>query len=205
MKTALILTMTLCAGLLFAQNEKKIDSKVVSATVFKNRALVTREAQAELQKGKHKLVFSNLPVDLLDESVRVSAGAQGSVKILDVRVEQRFTAEIQQKNIKALENQIDSLNQLVQICRDKITVFNSKKEFIESLKAQSSKYINEKMLLNLNNTKEWTDMLSFVDNNLSGIYTGIREQSRREDLLQQNISSIKSEISQSKGKKDQEL
>ena len=73
MKKMLVILSFFCAGLMFPQQGDKIESSVVSATVFKNRALVTREADVTVKKGKHKIVFSNLPVDLLDETVRIAA------------------------------------------------------------------------------------------------------------------------------------
>jgi len=185
-----------CAGILFAQQGDKIESKVVSATVFKNRALVTREAEVSVKKGKIKIVFSNLPVDMLDETVRVVAEG---IKILDVKVEQRFTAETQQKNIQILELRIDSLQQLIKTSDDRIAVYISKKEFVESLKAKSALNISEKMLTTSYNPKEWSDMLSYIDNSLTEIYKGTREQNYKKGLYNQEIAAIRNEINKSRG------
>ena len=136
-----------------------------------------------------------------NESVRVSAEGNGVVKILDVKVEQRFTTEVQQEDIKVLERKVDSLNQLVQIAADEVSILNSKKDFIESLKSQSSKYMNEKMLLQGKSTKEWTDILNFVDKNLDEIYKGLREQSRKQIFYKQQINAINTDINESKRKK----
>jgi len=200
MKRALLLII-FCAALIFAQDEIKIDSKVISATVFKNRALVAREADMNFSKGKHKIIISNLPVDLIDESVRISTGGSDAVKVLDVKVEKRFTTETRQKKTKDMENEIDSLNQLIQVVSDKILILNSKKEFIESLKAQASKYVNEKMMMSINNTKGWGDMLSYVENNMNEIYKGLREQNRKKSFLEQEIQVLNSEISKSQESK----
>lgn len=197
MKNSLLLLIVF-AAFIYPQKEEKVDSKVVSATVFKNRALITREAQLNLAKGRHKIIFSNLPLDLQNESVRISTPDPG-IKILDVKVEQRFTTEVQQKDIKVLEAEIDSLNQLVIISSDEIAILNSKREFVEALKAQSSKYINEKMLMNLNSSKDWMQMLSFVENNLSEVYKGLRVVNRKKTLIEQKIAAIRSEIVQDKG------
>ena len=135
-----------------------------------------------------------------NESVRVSAEGNGVVKILDVKVEQRFTTEVQQENIKSLQDKIDSLNQLMLIASDEMNILNSKKDFIESLKSQSSKYMNEKMLLKVNSTKEWADILKFVDQNLEEIYKGLREQTRKQTFYKQQINAINKDISESQGK-----
>ena len=199
MKKVIFLSVVLTTVFVFAQEDIKVDSKVVAATVFKNRALVTREAELDLSNGMHKLTFSNLPSDLQNESVRVSATGNGIIKILDVKVEQRFSTEVQQENIKAMERQIDSLNQLMQLAFDEISVFESKKEFIEALKVQSSKSISEKMLLNISSTN-LNDMLRYIDNNLSEIYKGLREQNRKRSFYEQQKNAIQTEVNESKGK-----
>jgi hypothetical protein len=200
MKKKLLLNLILCVGFILAQNEEKIDSKVISATVFKNRALVIREAQIDLSKGKHKLIFSSLPVDLLNESVRISASGTSIIKILDVNVEQRFTTETQQKNIKALQRQIDSLDQLKQISRDEIAIYESKKQFVESLKAQSSKSISEKMLLDMKSAN-LNDIVKYVENNLIDIYKGLREENRKISFYEQQMDALYKEINESEGRK----
>lgn len=68
----------------------------------------------------------------------------------------------------------------MQVASDQIAIYDSKKQFIESLKAESVKYANQKILSSTNSTKEWNDILSFVDNNLKEIFSGIREQSAKD-------------------------
>ena len=202
MKRLFLFCLILISGIIFSQEKtEKLDSKVIAATVFKNRALVTRQAEIILPSGKHILVFSNLPTDLQNESVRVSAEGTGVIKILDVKVEQRFTSEIQQENISKLEQKIDSLNQLKNIASDKIAIYNSKKEFVESLKAQSTKFVNEKMLLHVNNVKEWNDMLKYVGDNLKDIYSGIREQNKIINNIEEQKKAIQADINISRGRK----
>lgn len=77
----------------FAQT-KPTESKVIEATVFKDRAMVTRFAEANLVKGENEIIFSNLTTDIKDETVRISATGTGEIKILDVKVERRFTADV---------------------------------------------------------------------------------------------------------------
>jgi hypothetical protein len=69
----------------FGQEIKEIKSNIVSATVFSNRAMVTREGNVNLPGGKFQLAISGLPVELIDESVRVSGEGTAKVKISDVK------------------------------------------------------------------------------------------------------------------------
>jgi len=84
------------------------------------------------------------------------------------------------------------------IASDQIAIYDSKKQFIESLKAESVKYANQKILSSTNSTKEWNDILSFVDKNLKEIYSGIREQAAKRTKLDEEIKAIQLTMNQSK-------
>ena len=178
----------------YAQKEMKVDSKVTQATVFKDRAMVTREAKLDLPKGESKIVISNLTENLKDETVRVSAEGAGVIKILDVKVERKFTTEYQQSVVKGLQAEIDSLKNVVQIAKDNIATLYSKKDFVESLKAEAVKYANQKILLSSSSTKSWNEMLSFVENNLNDIYSNLRKYNEQKDALEVKINKLQLEI-----------
>ena len=177
---------------------KTVESVVIEATVFKDRAMVIRSSNVDLHKGVNEVVFSDLTTDIKDESVHISAEGNGQVKILDVKVERRFTAEIRKEKINSLQKEINSLKNELQIASDKNSVYNSKLEFIESLKAEAVKYANQKILLSTSSPKEWNDLLEFIDVNLSEIYEGKRKQTNKKAVIEQEIKSLQLTINQSK-------
>lgn len=181
----------------FAQ-VKPVESKVIEATVFKDRAMVTRSADVNLQKGENTILFSDLTTDIKDESVRISANGNSEMKILDVKVERRFTAEIREEKINELQKKIDELNRQMQVSTDQLAIYDSKKAFIESLKAESIKYANQKILISTNSPKEWSELLKFIDSNLNEIYKGIRDESYKRSLLDPEIRALKSTIDQTR-------
>lgn len=177
---------------------KPVESKVIEATVFKDRAMVTRSADVNLLKDENTIIFSELTTDIKDESVRISATGNGEIKILDVKVERKFTTEIRKESINELQKKIDDLKSEMLIASDQIAIYDSKKQFIESLKAESVKYANQKILSSTNSTKEWNDILSFVDKNLKEIYSGIREQAAKRSRLEEEIKAIQLTMNHSK-------
>jgi len=177
---------------------KPVESKVIEATVFKDRAMVTRSTDVNLQKYENTIIFSELTTDIKDESVRISATGNGEIKILDVKVERKFTTEIRKESSNELQKKIDVLKSEMLIASDQIAIYDSKKLFIESLKAESVKYANQKILSSTNSTKEWNDILSFVDKNLKEIYSGIREQAANRSRLEEEIKTIQLTMNQSK-------
>jgi len=199
MKRICIISLLFFSGLLYTGEEKKVDSKVVAATVFKDRAMVTRSAEINLAKGIHTLTFSNLTNDLQSESVRLSASGPGIIKILDIQVERRFTTEIQHDKIRRLQDKIDSLTVYLQITMDQLAVYESKKSFVEALKAESLKYMNQKMLVNPTSSKEWNEMLLFVETNLNNIYKGMRRHNQEKNTIESQIKAIQLEMNQATG------
>lgn len=196
MKTFLLF---LTVSVIVLAQEKTVDSKVIEATVFKDRAMVTRAAEINLLKGENQIKLSQLTTDIKDESVRISATGYGEIKILDVKVERKFTTEIRKDEINALQKKLDALKTEIMVATDQIAIYDSKKQFIESLKAESVKYANQKILSSTNSTKEWNDILNFVDNSLKEIYSGIREQSAKRSKLDEEIKTLQLTINQSQG------
>jgi len=195
LKRLIILLLFACT-VISAQDKTKTNSKVIEAIIFKDRALVKREAITNLSKGKHVVIISNLSSNLKDETVRVAAKTPG-VKILDVNVERRFTTDIQQERLNTLQDKLDSLQETAQVIQDNISVLNDKKNFIESLKAESVKNANEKILANTPSTKNWSEMLQFFDNNLNVIYSGLRKQNHEKAEIDNEINQIQREINNS--------
>jgi len=194
--TVVILLTVATAG--FTQDIIDLDSRVASATVFTNRAMVVREAAVNLSPGLLQLTFTGLTPDFLDESVRVSGKGAADVKIVDVKVETEYTAHFRQIETKLLQQKLDSLQLEMQALTDQQAVLTTKKEFIESLKAESPKQINREILTGKPSVQDWQTMLTFFDNNLSELYMGIREIGLSQVKLGNEIRAVKDKLSQNR-------
>ncbi|MBN2411512.1 mucoidy inhibitor MuiA family protein [candidate division KSB1 bacterium] len=178
----------------FTQEIKDMDSRVTSATVFTNRAMVVREAAVNLSAGLQQLSFSGLTPDFLDESVRVSGAGSTDVKIVDVKVETEYTAHFRQLETKLLQQELDSLEFEMQALTDQLAVLTTKKEFIGSLKAESPKEINREILTGKPSVQDWQSMLIFFDNNLGDIYKAIRGIGPKQIKLGNEIRAVKEKL-----------
>ncbi len=187
-----ILVLLLLSVSLFAEEGKLIDSKVISATVFTDHALVTREGEVTLPAGIHELIFPDITAEIEERSVRVAAEGTGMVKVLDVKVKKRFTAEVREVKIKLLQNKIDSLENIKGEIDDRISILIQKKKFIESLQAASAEKSSREILIKETSAKDWDNMLGFVEKNLTEIFGGIRNERIKAKKIEKELEAVQS-------------
>ncbi|MGA9408557.1 MAG: DUF4140 domain-containing protein, partial [Bacteroidota bacterium] len=117
------------AGQLFAAGPAVLPSTVTSVTVYNDRAAVTRMGQVSLQPGNYVLSFSNLPANIIDQSVRVSGEAAGA-KIVDVHVETTFLDTIPEERIRTLQSNVQELQAEVNELNDRMSILSTERDFI---------------------------------------------------------------------------
>src|SRR5450759_2275831 len=105
----------------FCAEVKIVPSSVTAVTVYTDRAAVTRMGHISLQSGNYLLSFNNLPVNILDQSVRVSGEAVGA-KILDVRVETAYLDTIPEERIRAFQTKVQELQAQVNEINDRVGI-----------------------------------------------------------------------------------
>ena len=201
-------TLTLILSNLQGETTQKLGSKVRFATIFQGQVLVTREASIDLTEGPHKLLVSNLTTSLVDASVRVSGSGTGKAKILEVKTETVFTAESQDAFIKKSNQKLDSLSFLIQSIEDEILVLQSQKNFIESLKAETTQQINKEIAVRKPTIQDWQLMLKFISQNLNEINTSIRQANQKINKLKDVKRAIERnmrEASSNRGKNYKEI
>lgn len=70
---------TVCFSFPAFADDIKVESAIKSATVYSDRATVTRTATVQIPPGAHNLVFSGLPMKIFTNSLRIGGTAQASV------------------------------------------------------------------------------------------------------------------------------
>jgi uncharacterized protein (TIGR02231 family) len=80
-----------------------------AVTVFPDRARVTRTGTTSLQPGIQRLEVAGLPLSLLADSVRAAGRGTARARLIGVSVQQQQFAESPAEIVRALEKQIESL------------------------------------------------------------------------------------------------
>ena len=86
-----------------------VDSHLTAATVYLDRAVVTRTATAELTAGVQELTFQSLPASLVDQSLQVSGRGTATATILDVSARHVFLEITPDARVKTYEDELNAL------------------------------------------------------------------------------------------------
>ena len=111
----------------------QVDSRVSAATVYADRAVVTRSAEVDLAQGENVLMFGNLPAGLADQSLQFSAHGAVQATILDVNAETAYVDSTPNARVKELEDQIADLGKQIRAIDDRVEVLGVERDFVRHM------------------------------------------------------------------------
>ena len=104
-------------------------STITAATVYADRAVVTRTARIDLPAGQSELTFAGLPADLSDQSLQV-AGHGIAATILDVNARFIYTEKTSDPRVLAAEADLNGLQHQDRILKDKATALDQQRALL---------------------------------------------------------------------------
>lgn len=120
---------------LFAQNqEKEVEAKITSVTVYIEDARVTREKQLTIDKGKTTLKFTGLSPYIDTKSLQLSA--DGKITVLSVRHQHNFMAQKQKsEELEKLSTQQDDILSKLNDLQTRQTIISDEITFLNTNRA----------------------------------------------------------------------
>lgn len=103
-------------------------SKITAATVYSDRAKVTRIAVVDIPAGAHTVVFTGLPPSLMPDSLRAEGKARAAVKFGAVSHKQVMSSELTSERERELNDKAENI-------QDQITLLNAEREGVEEEKS----------------------------------------------------------------------
>jgi uncharacterized protein (TIGR02231 family) len=137
MKTLRLLPLVLLSssGLLRAS---PMDSRISAATVYLDRAVITRTATIELAAGEQAIVFERLPAALLDQSLQASGRGTAAATILDVNAQTAYVDFTPNTRVQELEDQIRGLQKQQRTLDDRGVILGEQRDFVKRMIAAST-------------------------------------------------------------------
>ena len=184
-----VLSATLCA-----QTEKSLQSRIASATVYNDRALVTRIAAGNFATGKFSVKIPGLPLLLNDQSVRVSGLGTAQAKILEVRVEMALLDSIPDARVKELQDKLKAVRDEMRKLNDRGTTFTQQRDFLSRISIASSENVSKDLRVQRPTIEDWQKVLSFLDANQSRLNADQRELDAKKEELQRKQEEIQFDL-----------
>lgn len=191
-RTFVVTALVILAYTLQTRGDQQVRSKVSAVTVYPDRALITRTATFNLTPGTSTVAFGNLPVGLVDQSIRVSGDAESAVKILDVQVKTAYTDTIPDSRIKNLQDKLSSLKSQEQILTKRIEVLKTEMSFIDSLRVYYARTAGS--ATSKTPYQDWETALRFVEKNMDTVNAKSLEANFRLKEVREKIALVEDEI-----------
>lgn len=172
------------------------ESKVTEAIVYTNAAQVDRRAQVDVQEGLNEVIFTNVPENLNEATLTVSAGGTARAKILDAKTKTIFLERPESARIRELEDEIRGLEDEVVAFENQQTVLQEEREFLRSIKLYAGQQIPEDLVTKMPKTEELDSLNSFLKKKWQDSY--VRELEIKRDLrkLNEKLEKLRKELNQ---------
>lgn len=168
-------------------------SRIDSVKLFQNRGEIERIADVQLKKGLNRIEIGSLPVNILDWSVKASAGSD--VRILSVEIEKFALSTRRRLEIEKLEKQLDLLNNRDREHLDTLLNINSQLKFLDGISSVSAENAKHETVRGVPNSKAWASTLDFIAARRKSLYLQKRSVEQKRIELGKEIRKWEYELS----------
>ncbi len=200
--TGLIIFFLLLIPAVFSQNT--VSSKISEVVVFPEQALVTRQAEATLNKGLNQLEIDLEAFSVDPDSIQVKVYGQGEIH--SVQLKQVYLKEMPQDKIKNLTKELEDLKDKKDSLLKEQDVLDKKKQFLNSLVDFSESQVPEDIKTTFPNPRDLKEALNFLSQgygeiNLkaSELEQSIRELDKQIKATEEDLNSLRQPSKKSKG------
>lgn len=204
----IVLSTILCIGTFAALPVRAediiVDSHIVAATVYNDRATLTRKANVEIPAGANTLIFKDIPLNIFTDSLR----AQGSSKAEVIFGALEHKRETSEDYIVPKEKE---LNDQIRALTDQNNVFNAEKRalekarnFIENIGHTATLRENEEIAKLELSPDEWANAADGINAKLAENYKQdlsidlkIRDNSKKINKLRADLRNLRTGQKQS--------
>lgn len=110
-----------------------VDSRVSAATIYNDRASVTRSATVEIPAGEHVLIFNGLPLSIFTNSLRADGKSKAEVMFGALAHKRESSETYVVPREKELNLQIEALQDQIKVHNADKQALNVGRAFLESL------------------------------------------------------------------------
>lgn len=202
MKTPLRLVFWLCTGSITSLGyggTVTASSRIASATVYPDRAVVTRSAHVELPAGDGEILLEKLPVNLLDASLQVSGSGVAGVTILDVTSRPQFVAATPDPRIKNLEDQLNAETKKLRTLTDRAAIIDQQRSLIARIENAVASVPGKDSPAVRPSFDEWQKLVTFAEDNRNRYAVEQQTLDQQRQDQQAKIDALNAQLNELRG------
>jgi uncharacterized protein (TIGR02231 family) len=203
MKTkAFVLFLTILFLLVPAElSAERANSRISAVTVYRDRAIITRTASAQLAAGEQVLSFENLPAALVDQSLQAAGRGVAGATILDVSAQNVFTEATSNDRVKELETQIKELQRQRRVLDDRGKVLEEQRGFVQRMLQASTMTgpAGATATLARPTLEEWQKLFAYSEETLGKINAEQQKLDVDREPLQAKQTALEQQLNQLRG------
>ena len=191
-KILLLATFGLVLGASLSAAQETAPSQIREVTLFSNQALVTREAEVQVQDGLNEILLAVEAFRVDPDSV--SARVFGDGEVYSVQLKEIYLEEAPQENIRALEEKLRELKASLKAVENSQTVLKNKEQFLGSVIDFSKTQVPQDMKTSFPQTEDLEKTLAFLGNNFEQIHQQRQTLNDETESISKKIQVVEKEL-----------
>ncbi len=168
----------------------EVPSRIISVTVFTDRAMITRRVSISVVKGDNNITLQDLPAQLDASSIQVKG--TGVFSLRNVKISNRYMTDVNSSRMKELLKKKEDFQNTLEESRDAGVEAKSEKAFVQNIAAMLTRS-GENAPGEMDPDK-WIKMVNFYREKLQQLDGELRSTNRTIKGIEKEITKIDREI-----------
>ncbi|MGD1049037.1 MAG: mucoidy inhibitor MuiA family protein, partial [Candidatus Krumholzibacteriaceae bacterium] len=144
------------------EKELALETRIVTATVYADRAQVTRAGKIELAAGLYRLVCGDLPRGFSESSLQVEGKGTAQARIMGVDVAKVRGLGAESPRYKELKSKLDALTATRDTLQIQLNSLNSSVQFLDDFAKFPFEKGSTKLATEIFRVQDWKNVLEFI-------------------------------------------
>ena len=179
-------------------HEVETTSHVAAATIFADRAIVTRIATVHIPAGAHIISVTDMPSGLDDQTLRVQGKSSTTVKIGTVEVKRVFLKDIASATERDKSAPIEAKTDEKSLLEGEIRALEARKDLITRIAQQAADKSDINGPKSDFTLEKWTQALNLVQNDIADTEKNLTNKRIALRKLNDEIGRLQAELNQVK-------
>lgn len=180
-------------------DQLKASSQISAVTIYPGSAKIIRNSKVSVNAGKHSILISNLPLNIMQSSLRIAGKGKGNIILGSVELQRVFQHDVVQEKEKLLREQIEEVHQQRKIINDSIQRNKEQLRYIKKMVLGSQNQPENKSATNSYTSlplEQWQQAWQTLDNATASVQENIRTSANELSNEDKKLSKLNRQLSQ---------